>query len=555
MSTSGKTEDLGTNQVPAKASGDARPAWPEASSNTSAQPGAEENTIETVATNFMLHMQQVEKENQELLEDNRRLVEKLKAAAGEETTLAEENKRLKEEADDLSGQLLGIKDENSLLLKAIDDQKKQNQTLHKQFEKEKEKLESDNRAMRAAQVTLSKKTEVLEERLAKANEDMATYQRNMTDLEEDIRTMRSKVDKHKEDRTKSNDTQKEEMRKLREYNESLDTERNLLADELSRLRKELKAKEDEVSRFKRRLDGAEKDKDLHSKKLEQLRSDIAKSEVEVQKWKSKVKELEREIEQLRTKEKNQQSKQSEELRSEMAKSKTEIEIWKARVKELEAKNEELRAKSPSQLDLQQQVRELNAKVDHLRESLASSQDLLKSKDAHLEDLRQEVSELLGDKVLTQRELDRLRTSGKTNDGVISEKYQDMAGSHKKVLDDNKRLRSMVAKKAMEETNSTTRIAELQLELDSIRKKLETAQKRIEQFEKWMDEIFDDTGFEVVLKSNSTSGSVTSLPDMGYTSRSYGVLSRQSYPKAKKGKKITRFNPNSLSAYVHDKYGQ
>ena len=100
-------------------------------------------TIEDVASNFMNRVQKTEEDNAKLLDDNQRLLGKIKIADENEHKLVNEIHVLKGEQADLTGEHNNVKDENSVLLKRIADANREKEAQRKVYVEENAFLRSE----------------------------------------------------------------------------------------------------------------------------------------------------------------------------------------------------------------------------------------------------------------------------------------------------------------------------------------------------------------------------------------------------------------------------
>ncbi|KAK2156656.1 hypothetical protein LSH36_208g04083 [Paralvinella palmiformis] len=186
-----------------------------------------------------------------------------------------------------------------------------------------------------------------------------------------------------------------------------------------------------------------------------------------------------------------------------------------------------------------EIKEVKSKIEIMKTTERAMSDLLLSKQNHIADLRNENAELRNVGKLHQHEVDELRAERKEK-AVISDKYGDIAESHKRLLAENRRFRSMMANKAMQETNAATERSELEGEIEDLERKLRKAQKRILQLENWMDDIYSGKEYAMIPRNDGLRGSVLSLPEIPLldTSRSNKLTARMTSRREAPVERIT-----------------
>ena len=126
--------------------------------------------------------------------------------------------------------------------------------------------------------------------------------------------------------------------------------------------------------------------------------------------------------------------------------------------------------------------ELNERVRRGDVSLTSMAELVKEKQSHIEDLRKEVSALRSTTSSYFSKLEYVTSSHHQERDVIRSKYDDMESAHRRLLDENKRLRTLVAHKNMNETSQGTELEETKTKLYEAENQLDIAHARVEQLE-------------------------------------------------------------------------
>ena len=150
---------------------------------------------------------------------------------------------------------------------------------------------------------------------------------------------------------------------------------------------------------------------------------------------------------------------------------------------------QLSSKSTDVEKLMLKVVELNERSENNAITLSSMADLVKEKQSHIEDLRKEVGTLKVTNSNYYNKLEDIGTARKDEEDIMKAKYTDIETAHKRLLDENKRLRTVLAHKNMTETNQDSEKDALKDKLYEAEVELGEAQDRVEHLEAMLDDVY------------------------------------------------------------------
>ena len=183
----------------------------------------------------------------------------------------------------------------------------------------------------------------------------------------------------------------------------------------------------------------------------------------------------------------------EQLKLTLQNAETQLDKCTKEVNNLTEENAQLKqdsAKKSSDVEkLMLKVVELNERSENSTITLTSMADLVKEKQSHIDDLRNEIQTLKSTNNNFFNKLEDVTTSRQHEQDVIKSKYEDMEAAHRKLLDENKRLRTVLAHKNMSETNQDSEKQALHDKLFETERELNDANERIQHLEAMLDDVY------------------------------------------------------------------
>ena len=457
-------------------------------------------TLEGIASNFLERVDRTENENRKLLEDNERLLDSMKFVSEHEKQLIAENDSLRTDNNDLRDRLHNVLENNEELSRKISD-------LNQDIKQEKQKMENDKQAIqrqiddlravssreklqqqdhiREIQIQHDKKVQELQNNFANEKSRLKEQLRNVEGLgaakRNELRLLQADR-KALQDQVKDLQCSRDKL--LRDIDDR-DSERE---ESLQALRTELESFQDRFIKLK-------KDHEEEVKKSADLEEQVTQQDKEKADSVRKIDQLREENHNLHEAQYKAESSQSS-LRTELFNLKTELQ-----------------AKEDQIAKLKEKLSEVAVRADSNEETRSTLDSLVREKQSHIDDLKQELWELRSANRNYVKEIERLDQM-KSGDSVQDAKYEEMSLAHKKLLEENKHLRTLIAHKSMAETNTEAENADLKDKLEKLSKKLEISAERVRKLEQWMDEIYNNEEFQGALRDDvSTTFSTTSLPNI------------------------------------------
>ena len=158
------------------------------------------------------------------------------------------------------------------------------------------------------------------------------------------------------------------------------------------------------------------------------------------------------------------------------------------------------------------VAELDKKLKDIEMSDKKLEGELKEERQNEMRLKQHIEKLQNRNIALQSDLDDLRKDTKEFH-VMKDKLQDIEASHHKVLDEKRRLMNSLSERT-NEMNIHMRVrTELQNKVEYLESLLRREEERIKTLEGWMDEIYENTEFRMLLNDKGTAKKVSFLPDI------------------------------------------
>ena len=212
--------------------------------------------------------------------------------------------------------------------------------------------------------------------------------------------------------------------------------------------------------------------------------------------------------------------ESEELRDQirsMVDNKVELAIVKDQQRRMEEDN----------LGMARKIVALTERLGTMEETAKSLMLMTKEKQRHNEEFLNEINKLKAENEGLERQVEAKVSSKKK---VV--KYEDLEielplksdkmgekelkASIRRLQDENRRLRTMVAMKNMSEQNNITQVTTLQEELTQKAEELDKVHARHGRLEAWMDEIFNNKKYQLILQdeyNRAGGGMPQALPDI------------------------------------------
>lgn len=178
-----------------------------------------------------------------------------------------------------------------------------------------------------------------------------------------------------------------------------------------------------------------------------------------------------------------------------------IAAMKADMERLRMEKEE---KENERLKVQLKFNALEERSKGVLDIIRPLQELVREQDSHITDLQREVDTMRKAINDYQREMEKLRVLVNDEEST-RDKFQDIAVAHRRLLDENSRLINLLERRQVVDARSLTDQSQMKVRLEQARHKLKSSQNRIAQLEDWLDDIYNDKHFDVVLKNSTVTG--------------------------------------------------
>jgi chromosome segregation ATPase len=390
-----------------------------------------------------------------------------------------ENKLLKVELEQIMGQMEALRSEYDETRSQLSDAKQEAEKR----ETENEELKEQCRQLEAENAELRKRSTAGKEEKGRGKESSEVEK-----LKAELEKKAKLIDKlmSEKDEGGDDDELKAKVKELKKENEKLKkaTERSGSTDQkgqLEKLASTIKAKDQLINEINQEKD-----------ELMALLEDEGNGD-KFKKMKKEAKELKKSIAELK--------ELNENLETELASLSAENEMLKSGKETGDGKHKkgcphmECRKACQSSDECKKCCNSSSSK--ECPKDLRLLKDLVREQESHIVDLQREVDTLRHAINDYQKELERYDGATDTLvDSSSSRLYQSAVQDRKAAILDR-------------EDTDTKR------ELDQTRRKLRSSSRRVAQLEKWLDEIYNDKNFEIVVKGASIKGRKTmlSLPEL------------------------------------------
>ena len=186
-------------------------------------------------------------------------------------------------------------------------------------------------------------------------------------------------------------------------------------------------------------------------------------------------------------------------------------------------------------DLRKKLGAASEKVETGKVALSSMSELIKEKQAHIEDLQKEVKTLAETNSNYLVAIETFSSTKKKDDEVAKSKFEDIESSYKRLLEENKRLRTVLTHKNMTETSRNAESEDLMKVLDQKDAELDRSKERIAHLEAMMDDVYKTREIQMMQgdlgHEEESKMSISSLPDIRQESRATGY-SHNSFQKGR-----------------------
>lgn len=461
--------------------------------------------LETVATNFLERTDRIENENHTLRQDNERLLSNMNKIMEENRSVDDEIHRLKKENVELIDKCEEIKEENRILKSRLDESSRTKsdkvsdleqthdelqlevERLHNQLSKEQD--ENENLTQKVRETIKSNRQELI-----RREEELEILKRDKRRLTEKVNDLQEEIDNYHSDSKKSSNELQQELEELRiDLKESVQKFKTLKMDYNNLEEKYEKLKGERSKDFMVEFETDERIQDL---------------EKELRIVQQKYRDINEDYEGMKEKYKNLKTKKEKSASA-------EIEISSAREnyqrvldekQKLVIQIEELkdeRSKSNNECDkLRLQNDEAKRQLETLEASTINLTNSMSVKNRQISDLRKDLE-------VSQAEIQQYRNEKISLDSLQSQ-LDDIQVAHRKLIDDNRRLKNELNQKKMMHVQSSNVGSDFERELQTTRAKLKKADNRIGELESWLDEIYSTD----VLTNRTSPSSLPSLTSRG-----------------------------------------
>lgn len=387
-----------------------------------------------------------------LRNENEGLARRLRERERKERLGDDEKTRLKDRIKDLENW-------QTRLQLQLDSQGKDDETRNRLFQSEINKLLSDldrksklvdqlvadNERQKALSIPIERERELMRQ-LEEMTTNLELNQRKLQDAKYELETTkRSRVPRERE---------QELMKQLEEVHMTLKSKERVI---------------DELARDKRDLALAKEDTEKRLEDLRALSKELEKENCGMTERKASLEDV--------------------------------IAALKADIERLRMEKEE---KENERLKVQLKFNTLEERSKGVLDIIRPLQELVREQDSHINDLQREVDTMRQATNDYQRELGKLRVLVNDEEST-RDKFQDIAVAHRRLLDENSRLINLLERRQVADARSLTDQSQMKIRLEQARNKLKSSQNRISQLEDWLDDIYNDKHFDVVLKNGTVNG--------------------------------------------------
>ena len=507
--------------------------------------------VSKLVDSYQQTVQNLESENAQLKEENTALERRSKDADSRCASVGQENVLVKSEVENLRDLLKKSEDERDKLRKKVADITKLNRIGNEDKDNEIERLQEKVASMgkvimKSGQETrdLTDKIPVLLEDKEELRQEIERLTTLMRKQDQDMETMRQQVTNAERqleeslvERNKFAEQLKEAQEK--EYSderlqkiESLEKENKLLISEIENTKADLKSLEKRMAHKDEEVKLLREELANQLESLERATLDVSKHKEESRRLREENKALEKEVEDLR-----------EQVRNTMD-SNVELSILKDQKRRVEEDCAAMRKKN----DI------LTERLGTMEETTKSLVLMIKEKQRHNDEFISEIEKLKTQNKILSREVNEKMVPNKrkknTEEPTLvppsrAEKLDedDLKSSHKRLLEENRRFRTILTMKSMTEQNAITQMAELEQLIDSKTFELEQSLAKQKRLEDWLNEILINKKYQLILNDeidnfkNLPSPHLPSIPDNfslvspHQTPRSVGGTRKGSSPSA------------------------
>lgn len=463
------------------------------------------------------------------------------AAEDSKSRLTTENRLLRIEMDDVNSQLEVLKNSQESALHRLNEVRREMDKAGREhlveIENLKEKvreLESDGTDLRNELDSLRKKKElqrVENERLRSELErlkDDAEHDKNLAKSADRLKSENLKLEEELERKSKMLDNLIAENNLFKEQEQSLTKERDLedklgkITDKLDRKRHKLVAARKDIENLQKVVISAEQVAELRAK-IEKLGSELKGRDMLLEEAKREHRDAEHEKNELDRKCKDLKD-QFIELHAQLNKVQKTNDELNANSKESESENTRLRKENEELKDHLKEEKENALKLlrfSALEEKVTPLKETIREQDTRIADLDKEVDTLRHAVHGYQNQIDAMRiepnTPSSPHPTMPPQPLPDHAAAHRRLLEENARLLTLVDQyrqfahvppPAVDHSRSRSNG-----ELEDTKRQLTVSKDRVTQLEKWLDEIYNDKNFQVILKGQGKGQKVATLPDL------------------------------------------
>ncbi|CAD5113303.1 unnamed protein product [Dimorphilus gyrociliatus] len=461
--------------------------------------------LETVATNFLERTDRIENENVTLRQDNERLLSSMNKIIEENKSNDDELHRLKSENAELIEKCEELKEDNQALKIQLNDSSNSKsdrvtnlEESHDELQLEIERLQNQLSKEQSENESLTQKIRETmksnKQELIRKEEEIENLKRDKRRLNEKVGDLQEEIDNYHSDSKKSSNELQEELEGLR-----MDLKEGV--QKLKTLKGDYNNLEEKYERLK-----GERSKDF----MAEFETDerIQDLEKELRISNQKYKDLNEDYESMKDKYKNLKTKKEKSASA-------EIEISSAKenyqrvleekqnviIKLEELKDEKIKLNSDYE-KLKLLNDEGKRQLEALEASTLNLTNSLSVKNRQISDLRKELE-------MSQSDIQQSRNERISLDSLQSQ-LEDIQSAHRKLIDDNRRLKNELNQKKMLHVQSSNVGSDFERELQSTRAKLKKADNRIIELESWLDEIYSTD----VLTNRTSPSSLPSLTSRG-----------------------------------------
>lgn len=449
--------------------------------------------------------------------------------------LSTENKLLKIEMDDVNNKLEVLKNDQENALHRLSEARKEMGRAEREYLNEIESLKEKVKELQADKTDLSreldslrKKKELLRienERLRSEMDqikDAAEYDQKTSKIAEKLRWDILKLEEELERKTKMLDKLMSENGLLKEQEHNVTKERDLedrlgrITDKLDRKRQKLNTAKRDIENLKKAVFSAEQEAELRAK-IEKLGSALKGKDILLEEAKRERRdahheknEIDRKCKDLKDQfiELHAQLTNVQKANDELDNGSKELRLENNRLKEeIEKLKDQLREERDSALKLLR-FSTFEEKVNPLKETIRERDGRIANLDKEVDTLRHAVHGY-------QKQIDSMRIEpipSSSPNPATPQPLPDHAAAHRRLLEENARLLSVVDQYRHGPPVDLPRNRS-NSELDETKRHLRASEDRVAQLEKWLDEIYNDKNFDVILKGQGKAQRGATLPDL------------------------------------------